>query len=455
MNYRHELSKNGHYLRTQEVHLSLFNNDPRSLGNPHPVEDLPHSNVRFNFANIQTKLKVSHPGDIYEQEADRVAEQIINSKVDHSFLGSTKPNERVDLKCSNCLDSEEENKEKMKINRNQAEISNSPDELEISGNVAEHVANALEEPGSPLESSPKRFMESRFGFNFGFIRIHTGINSSKSASALNALSYTIGNDIVFGEGQYMPTTSHGTKLLAHELVHVIQQGAAIRSNALRQTSVAKNLDNSVTSTVDDPIASSAQLMIQRQVAKPPPPKPKDEKDKRRVDAFDKECPDTVEIVEMKSIPQFNKTMFDAGFRTYFGLVTNMKAGPKDRYESCISEELTVEENTCGNEGNMAGHKPCEPKTKCMQIGKTCGGDPLNAVTFECSNTTFVDLHRTHAKKSLLEGTNKTECHTRCLQRYGCGGKEIGSFHITRNFKKGDFNKIAITLGTIEKVKAGK
>jgi len=53
--------------------------------------------------------------------------------------------------------------------------------------------------------------------------VHSNAESAKSARALNAHAYTIGSDIVFGEGQYAPETNEGRQLLSHELTHVVQQ----------------------------------------------------------------------------------------------------------------------------------------------------------------------------------------------------------------------------------------
>ena len=66
-------------------------------------------------------------------------------------------------------------------------------------------------------------MESRFGYDFSSVRIHTGEMRCQSANSVNALAYAVGNDIVFGEGQYQPNSLQGSRLLAHELTHVMQQ----------------------------------------------------------------------------------------------------------------------------------------------------------------------------------------------------------------------------------------
>ncbi|NIT59992.1 MAG: DUF4157 domain-containing protein, partial [Aliifodinibius sp.] len=65
---------------------------------------------------------------------------------------------------------------------------------------------------------------------------HKDTQASETAQALNAKAFTIGQDVVFGEGEYSLGTSQGRKLLAHELTHVVQQ-----SNAVHQKPAALNL----------------------------------------------------------------------------------------------------------------------------------------------------------------------------------------------------------------------
>ena len=74
-----------------------------------------------------------------------------------------------------------------------------------------------------LMYSTNRFMESRFGCDFSPVRIHADESAARSANSVNALAYTVGNDIVFGQGQLQPDSFQGRKLLAHELTHVLQQ----------------------------------------------------------------------------------------------------------------------------------------------------------------------------------------------------------------------------------------
>jgi hypothetical protein len=85
--------------------------------------------------------------------------------------------------------------------------------------------------GHPLDQITRTLMESRFGFDFSKIRIHTDSDAAESANGLNALAYTIGKDLVFGAGQYSPQTEEGRRLIAHELTHTIQQQPDERAKA--------------------------------------------------------------------------------------------------------------------------------------------------------------------------------------------------------------------------------
>jgi len=77
--------------------------------------------------------------------------------------------------------------------------------------------------GKPLDRSTRREMETKFGADFGEVRVHTGRPASDSAIALGAKAWTAGDDIVFDDGLFAPKTTAGKKLLAHELAHVVQQ----------------------------------------------------------------------------------------------------------------------------------------------------------------------------------------------------------------------------------------
>lgn len=91
------------------------------------------------------------------------------------------------------------------------------------GGVPPAVHGVLSSPGRALDQETRAFMESRFGYDFSQVRIHTGAAAADSARAVGAHAYTIGGDIVFDTGKYDPHSAAGRELLAHELTHAIQQ----------------------------------------------------------------------------------------------------------------------------------------------------------------------------------------------------------------------------------------
>jgi hypothetical protein len=88
------------------------------------------------------------------------------------------------------------------------------------------VREVLSSPGQPMDLATRAFMEPRFGHDFGQVRVHAEAKAAKSAQAIGALAYTVGHDVVFSSGRYAPMSDIGRGLMAHELVHVIQQEKA-------------------------------------------------------------------------------------------------------------------------------------------------------------------------------------------------------------------------------------
>ena len=86
------------------------------------------------------------------------------------------------------------------------------------------VKRVLSSPGDSLDNDARVQMESRFGHDFSRVRVHTDAPAAESARAVNALAYSVGQQIVFGSNQYAPGSETGKRLLAHELAHTIQQG---------------------------------------------------------------------------------------------------------------------------------------------------------------------------------------------------------------------------------------
>src|SRR5262245_24796054 len=92
--------------------------------------------------------------------------------------------------------------------------------------VAPPIVDAvLGAAGRPLDAASRVYMESRFGHDFGSVRLHTDALAARSARAVGANAYTVGNHVVMGAG-FAPGTAPGLRMLAHELTHVVQQGGA-------------------------------------------------------------------------------------------------------------------------------------------------------------------------------------------------------------------------------------
>jgi len=111
----------------------------------------------------------------------------------------------------------EDKKEEEKVQKKDAGVSSVP------SNNASNYIGSLNGKGKALASSTNYFFSSRMGYDFSNVKVHTDKEAAQSAKGVNAKAYTIGNNVVFNEGQYNTESSEGKKLLAHELAHVVQQ----------------------------------------------------------------------------------------------------------------------------------------------------------------------------------------------------------------------------------------
>ena len=107
---------------------------------------------------------------------------------------------------------------------------------QVSSEVVQNI-NTLRGGGQPLPESARSFFEPRFGHDFSRVRVHTDAKAAESAHMVRALAYMVGQDIVFATGQYAPTTGAGRELIAHELAHVVQQGANLRNVPIQRVAL--------------------------------------------------------------------------------------------------------------------------------------------------------------------------------------------------------------------------
>jgi outer membrane protein OmpA-like peptidoglycan-associated protein len=198
---------------------------------------------------LQRKLTIGSVDDPLEHEADRVAEHVMRMPAPmgstdsralyasrESQVGSPTTSDRAALlqrkcacggTCDQC--NADQTEEHATVQRKPAagpQIATAGSSAATTAmNAPPMVHEVLRSPGQPLPSSVRTFFEPRFGADFSQVRVHTDGRAAESARAVNALAYTVGREVVFGSGQYAPSTSTGRGLLAHELTHVIQQGA--------------------------------------------------------------------------------------------------------------------------------------------------------------------------------------------------------------------------------------
>jgi len=85
------------------------------------------------------------------------------------------------------------------------------------------VHHALRSPGEKLSAATRAWAEPLFGRSLADVRVHTDATAAESARSVNALAYTVRQDVVFETARYSPITRTGRKLLVHELAHTIQQ----------------------------------------------------------------------------------------------------------------------------------------------------------------------------------------------------------------------------------------
>jgi hypothetical protein len=185
------------------------------------------NNEKHNNSGVffQPKLSINQPNDVYEQEADAMADNVMR-------MTDTSVNKRtffapsissIQRKCAHCKEEEK------KMQRKEMNNGETVDEAST-----ENYISSLNSKGRSLSTEERKFFEPRMGYDFSGVKVHTDTAAARSAQSMNALAYTSGNNIVFNEGQYSSATDNGKKLLGHELTHVVQQkGSNERSTIQR------------------------------------------------------------------------------------------------------------------------------------------------------------------------------------------------------------------------------
>lgn len=177
------------------------------------------------FQGVQTKLTIGKPNDIYEQEADRVADRII--QMQDSSVAMPMDTENIQEKPIAEMVTP-------LIQRNAEKKSSVVDE-QTSAQI-----QTMKDQGSPLPDQTRAFMESRFGADFSDVRLHMDSRANEMSSRINAKAFTSGSDVYFNQGQYNVSSVSGKHLLAHELTHVVQQKSSTKRNIQKKIEVHPN-----------------------------------------------------------------------------------------------------------------------------------------------------------------------------------------------------------------------
>ena len=224
--------------------------------------------------NAQAKLSVSDPGDIYEQEADKVADEVtqkINIQAqrqeEEEEIQAKRQEEeeemiqampdlqrqeipeeeemlqgKLDIQRQEELEEEELLQAKLDIQKQEIPEEEELVQMKRDENSEADVADEIEmridsAKGSaqPLSSEVKTPMEQAFGADFNDVKIHTDTEADALNKQLNAKAFTTGTDIFFRDGEYNPESDSGKKLLAHELTHVVQQNGEYVNKKSRKT----------------------------------------------------------------------------------------------------------------------------------------------------------------------------------------------------------------------------
>lgn len=197
----------------------------------HDFNMLPNQSV--NGGGIQAKLTIGRSGDTFEQEADRIADRVMKMPVSGETTNSPIAIQRVESGGPSL--------------RNKAGAS-----------ASSKVLGVLRSSGQKLPETTRAFMESRFGHDFSKVLVHTGIRAAASAKSIRARAYTVGRNMVFGDGEFAPGTPRGNRLLAHELTHVVQQSCP-QGNTRSRISGRRGCDSVIRRTPENEEAATPTL----------------------------------------------------------------------------------------------------------------------------------------------------------------------------------------------------
>jgi hypothetical protein len=177
---------------------------------------------------LLSAAKVSSPQDPEEKEAGATAKKILRMSVPESSVGHVRTVGAGTFAQAPYIQRFAASGIFAQRKSGPAKIQRQAEGLpQVASNVAADLQNSMAS-GSPLPFSVRRFMEPRFKADFSDVKIHTGDKAAGLNRQFSAQAFTVGNQIFFGKDRFRPETQEGKELIAHELTHTIQQGAAVQ-----------------------------------------------------------------------------------------------------------------------------------------------------------------------------------------------------------------------------------
>ena len=190
---------------------------------------------------IQMKPLINQPGDEYEQEADRIADQVVSmsalSPVARavSQIASSRKLFRKELRPQDHFDSLSPSEEESPTFEQEPKLqrSSNSEPIAVPTNFEHSLQQKILSGGEAFHQGTRTFMESRFGRDFAGVRTHRDSKADELASGVNARAFTVGNNIFFASSAYQPDSAEGQRLIAHELTHVLQQDMSNKTAPMR------------------------------------------------------------------------------------------------------------------------------------------------------------------------------------------------------------------------------
>lgn len=336
---------------------------------------------------VQAKLVLGAPADACEREADAVADRVLAMNAASV--------ERVQRKCRACDEDEP-------VRRS---VAARQDGVRPVAQAPALASEALRTPGRPLPPAERQFMEARFACDFGAVRVHGGGVAARAAQAVQARAYTVGRDIVFAAGEDDVASAGGRRLLAHELAHVVQQGAARVDGVIDEAAI-----DAQAIAVDGPAPElcatpGATPILQRENASRLP---------------------TIRVVTNHPYP-LTAANVGAGLRSGNGGVSEMEvSNGADNFNGQQVSEVFVggggDNPTVGGCNNAGGQGGQGGSTFTIGDAVSFSQFGIN-INLPAKANTFYDMHiKAFGVNVLPAGVNRN--YSSCLQQYTMGGTTL-------------------------------